>query len=52
MKHKFDLGCVTIKGEAAFALTWAGQDCESSIKTHAAGNWSEEDDSTNEQVLP
>jgi len=51
MQAKFVLGLVTIKEEAALALTLSGQDAEFFLTKHASGEWPQEDFTRNEQAL-
>lgn len=51
MAPKFSLGKITIKEEAAYALSLAGQDAEFFIQRHASGHWEDADHLQNEQAL-
>lgn len=51
MTPKFPLGKVTIKEEAVYALSLAGQDASFFIDKHAAGDCGEEDVARNEVSL-
>jgi hypothetical protein len=51
MHQKFPLGRITIKEEAAYALSIAGQDASFFLEKHAAGDGGEDDHGQNEQGL-
>ena len=51
MPAKFEVGKVTIKDDAAFVLTRAGQDADFFLAKHAAGDWGEEEPAANERAL-
>ncbi len=51
MQPKFPLGQVTIKPEAALALSLSGQDAAFFLAKHASGEWPQEDFARNEQAL-
>jgi hypothetical protein len=51
MPPKFELGKITIKEDAAFALARAGQDADFFLAKHATGDWGEGSPDQNEQAL-
>jgi hypothetical protein len=51
MNQKFPLGRITIKEEAAYALSIAGQDASFFLAKHASGDDGEDDHGQNEQGL-
>jgi hypothetical protein len=51
MRPRFDLGKVTVKEEAAYALSRSGQESAFFLDRHASGDWGEGDPEHNERGL-
>lgn len=51
MQPKFELGKITVKEDAAYALSVSGQDAEFFLQSHVCGNCGEDKPDMNEQGL-